>query len=190
MYTLLSGLYQYMMQKPTYRVLIVGLDGAGKTTFFEQTKAKEGLRSMKLEKIPPTIGLNFAKIERKAGEFTFWDVGGQNVLRKIWDKYYSECNAVIFMIDGCDHIRFEEVSKTLDKMYSRDNPNDLVDLPLLFLVNKKDSPEFRGLDAVKQSLKLNEVHCTKAIEIKAISAFKSEGIDAALEWVYEHVPKN
>ena len=39
-------------------------------------KAKEGLRSMKLEKIPPTIGLNFAKVEKKTGEFTFWDVGG------------------------------------------------------------------------------------------------------------------
>ena len=90
------------MQKPSYRVLIVGLDGSGKTTFFEQLKAKEGLRSMKLEKIPPTIGLNFVKVEKRAGEFTFWDVGGQNVLRKIWDKYYSECSAVVFVVDGSD----------------------------------------------------------------------------------------
>ena len=56
-------------------------------------------------------------MEKKNGEFIFWDVGGQNVLRKIWDKYYSECNGVIFVIDGADSIRFEEVSETLAKLY-------------------------------------------------------------------------
>ena len=57
---------------------------------------------MKLEKIPPTIGLNLTKVEKRNGEFIFWDVGGQNVLRKIWDKYYSESNGAIFVIDGSD----------------------------------------------------------------------------------------
>lgn len=31
MYTLLSGLYQYLTQKEEYYVLIIGLDNAGKT---------------------------------------------------------------------------------------------------------------------------------------------------------------
>lgn len=37
MYTLLSGFYQYIVQKDEYFVLIVGLDNAGKTvsTFFK-----------------------------------------------------------------------------------------------------------------------------------------------------------
>ena len=156
--------------------MIVGLDGAGKTTFLEQAKASQGMRSMKLEKIYPTIGLNLTKMEKKNGEFIFWDVGGQNVLRKIWDKYYSECNGVIFVIDGADSIRFEEVSETLAKLYCQEFPNDLVDLPLLILVNKKDNPEFRGLDAIKQNLYLSEVFCNKPVEVIAISAFKNEGI--------------
>ena len=58
------------------------------------------------------------KVEKRNGEFIFWDVGGQNVLRKIWDKYYSECNGVIFVIDGSDNIRFEEVEETIKKLYS------------------------------------------------------------------------
>jgi len=140
-------------------------------------KANEGMRSMKLERIPPTVGLNLSKVDKRNGEFIFWDVGGQNVLRKIWDKYFSECNGVIFVIDGCDSIRFEEVSETVERLYNRDNPNDLVTLPLLFLVNKKDSAEFRGLDHVRQQLKLNQVYCRKAIHVQAISAFKGEGIE-------------
>ena len=105
MYSLVTGFYQYMTQKPSYKVLIVGLDGSGKTSFLEQVKAIEGQKSMKLEKIPPTVGLNLAKVEKRRAEFTFWDVGGQMVLRKIWDKYFSECNGLIFMIDGADPAR-------------------------------------------------------------------------------------
>ena len=94
---------------------------------------------MKLEKIPPTVGLNLAKIEKRKAEFTFWDVGGQLVLRKIWDKYFSECNGLIFVIDGADSSRFDEVKSTINRLYDRDNPTDLVDLPVLFLLNKRDN---------------------------------------------------
>ena len=59
-----------------------------------------------ISKIPPTIGLNIAKINKPQGEFLFWDVGGQKSLRKIWGKYFSECDGVVFIIDGADESRF------------------------------------------------------------------------------------
>ena len=35
----------------------------------------------------------------------FWDLGGQAGLRSIWDKYYAESNALIYLIDAsaCSH---------------------------------------------------------------------------------------
>ena len=41
----------------------------------------------------------------------FWDLGGQAGLRSIWDKYYAESNALIYLIDasaglGCLRMRF------------------------------------------------------------------------------------
>ena len=49
--------------RPTYKVLIVGCDNAGKTTFLEQIKKMEGKKSIDLDKIPPTIGKNkFGKL--------------------------------------------------------------------------------------------------------------------------------
>ena len=74
---------------------------------------------MNLEKIPPTIGLNIAKITKRQGEFLFWDVGGQKSLRKIWTKYFVECDGVIFLIDGSDESRFEEVREVIDELYTR-----------------------------------------------------------------------
>lgn len=31
MFSLLYGFYEYMFQKPTYKILIIGVDNAGKT---------------------------------------------------------------------------------------------------------------------------------------------------------------
>ena len=103
-----------------------------------------GQKHTKIERIIPTVGLNLAKIEKRSAEFTFQDVGGQKVLRKIWDKYFTECNGAIFVIDGADQSKFDEVKSTLDRLYDRHNPTDLVDLPLLFLLNKKEKADFCG----------------------------------------------
>ena len=79
-----------------------------------------GQKSMPLAKITSTIGLNIAKLDKPNGEFIFWDVGGQMVLRKIWDKYFGEANGLIFVIDGTEEIRFNEVRETLQSVFERD----------------------------------------------------------------------
>ena len=99
-------------------MLILGLDGAGKTSFLERVKELEGQKFMSQERIPPTVGLNLAKVEKRRAKFIFWDVGGQPVLRKIWEKYYGQCNAVVFVVDGTNQQRFAEINQTLDKIYS------------------------------------------------------------------------
>ena len=76
MYSLISGFYTWYFQKPEYKVLLVGLDGAGKTSFLEQVKSLHGQRCMSLDKITPTVGLNLCKIEKRRAEFIFQDVGG------------------------------------------------------------------------------------------------------------------
>ena len=107
---------------------------------------------MSLAKITSTIGLNIAKLDKPNGEFIFWDVGGQTVLRKIWDKYFAEANGLIFVIDGAEEIRFNEVKETLQQVFERGetegdteimkadaSSSHFDSLPVLFLVNKNDS---------------------------------------------------
>ena len=55
---------------------MLGLDNSGKTTLLEQIKRIEGQKALALDKIIPTVGLNIGKMERRTGEFIFWDLGG------------------------------------------------------------------------------------------------------------------
>nr|XP_020016630.1 ADP-ribosylation factor-related protein 1 isoform X4 [Castor canadensis] len=110
MYTLLSGLYKYMFQKDEYCVLILGLDNAGKTTFLEQSKTRfnKNYKGMSLSKITTTVGLNIGTVDVGKTRLMFWDLGGQEELQSLWDKYYAECHGVIYVIDSTDEERLSE----------------------------------------------------------------------------------
>ncbi len=59
------------MGKRDMRILMVGLDAAGKTTILYKLKLGEIVTTI------PTIGFNVETVEYKNISFTVWDVGGQ-----------------------------------------------------------------------------------------------------------------
>jgi len=63
---LLAGIFA----KKEMRVLMLGLDAAGKTTILYKLKLGEVVSSV------PTIGFNVETLEYKKTKFTVWDVGG------------------------------------------------------------------------------------------------------------------
>ena len=100
MYTLLSGFYKYVTQKDEYFLLILGLDNSGKSTYLEQVKTQlcANYKMMNPAKITTTVGCNIGKVDIGRVRLNFWDLGGQEELQSLWDKYYAECHAVIYMI--------------------------------------------------------------------------------------------
>ncbi|CAL8089541.1 unnamed protein product [Calicophoron daubneyi] len=137
MYTLFRGLWDYLSQKDEYSLLILGLDGAGKTTYLEQTKTQfvKNYKSLPLQKITTTVGLNIGEAVVSGVKLKFWDLGGQEELQSLWDKYYSESHGIIYVIDSADVDRFDESRLAFDKMIR--NPT-LEGVPLLILANKQD----------------------------------------------------
>lgn len=65
------------------RILMLGLDAAGKTTILYKLKLGEVVSSV------PTIGFNVETLEFKNIKFTVWDVGGQDKIRLLWKHYYQ-----------------------------------------------------------------------------------------------------
>jgi len=64
-----------LISKKERRILMLGLDAAGKTTVLYQLKLSQQVQSV------PTIGFNVESVEYKNLKFTIWDIGGQWKLR-------------------------------------------------------------------------------------------------------------
>ncbi|KAG4182357.1 hypothetical protein ERO13_A09G040865v2 [Gossypium hirsutum] len=143
MFSLFYGLWKYLFSKTEFHVLILGIDKAGKTTLLEKLKSVySNLAGVPPDRIVPTVGLNIGRIGVSNTKFVFWDLGGQPGLRSIWEKYYEEAHAVIFVIDAACPSRFEDSKSALEKVLRHE---DLQGAPLLILANKQKLYQLKNL---------------------------------------------
>jgi len=193
MYALLSGLWKCLFTKVQYQVLILGLDEAGKTTLLEQIKNlysglpnKSRLSHSRLSKIPPTVGLNIGKVDVGLAKLIFWDLGGQVGLRVIWDKYYSDSHAIIYVVDSVNMSRMEEAAKEMENIL---NNKELSDAPILLLANKQDLTEAIDTNHITKLLDFH-MQPNRPVHIQEISAITGAGIEQGLTWLIETLPRS
>nr|XP_024391669.1 ADP-ribosylation factor 2-like isoform X5 [Physcomitrium patens] len=92
------------------RVVMLGLDAAGKTTILYKLHIGEILSTV------PTIGFNVEKVQYKNVEFTVWDVGGQEKLRPLWRHYFNNTDGLIYVVDSCDRERISKAAAEFQDM--------------------------------------------------------------------------
>merc|ERR1712174_163388 len=127
-----TKLFSKLIGKQEMRILMVGLDAAGKTTILYKLKLGEVVTTI------PTIGYNVETVEYKNISFTVWDVGGQDKIRPLWRHYYQNTQGLIYVIDSNDECRFEDARQELQKMLGEDELRDAI---LLVFANKQDLPK-------------------------------------------------
>eukprot|EP00330_Aristerostoma_sp_ATCC50986_P013897 CAMPEP_0114588984 /NCGR_PEP_ID=MMETSP0125-20121206/11555_1 /TAXON_ID=485358 ORGANISM="Aristerostoma sp., Strain ATCC 50986" /NCGR_SAMPLE_ID=MMETSP0125 /ASSEMBLY_ACC=CAM_ASM_000245 /LENGTH=144 /DNA_ID=CAMNT_0001785663 /DNA_START=107 /DNA_END=541 /DNA_ORIENTATION=- len=127
-------------KKPT-RILMLGLDGSGKTTILYKLKLDEFVSSV------PTIGFNVETVEYKKLKMTIWDVGGQTTLRNLWKHYYEGTDALIFIIDSADKDRLELAKENFFHVI---NDPDMINVPFLILANKQDIAQMTVADIMNK----------------------------------------
>ena len=97
-----SKVLERIIGKTEKRILMLGLDAAGKTTILYKLKLGEVIQSV------PTIGqiiikgFNVESVEYKNIKFTVWDVGGQDKIRQLWRHYYNNTHGIIYVVDSAD----------------------------------------------------------------------------------------
>merc|ERR1719330_2032655 len=109
-----------MIGKQEMRILLVGLDAAGKTTILYKLKLGEVVTTI------PTVGFNVETVEYKSLSCMVWDIGGQDKIRKLWRHYYLGTAGVIFVVDSNDSDRIEDAREELAKMLAEDELRDAV----------------------------------------------------------------
>lgn len=88
------------------------------------------------------------KISLPSTTLHFFDLGGQRDIRSIWPKYYDECHAVVFVLDAVDQSRLSETWEVFDEVLK--SPR-LLNLPLLLVANKQDSPSCLSVAEIRES---------------------------------------
>ncbi|KAL0299500.1 UNVERIFIED_CONTAM: ADP-ribosylation factor-related protein 1 [Sesamum calycinum] len=187
MFSLFYGLWKYMFSKMEFHVLILGIDKAGKTTLLEKLKAQySNLEGLPPDRIVPTVGLNIGRVEVSNTKLVFWDLGGQLGLRSIWEKYYEEAHAVIYVVDAACPSRFEDSKSALDKVLRHE---DLQGAPLLILANKQDLEQAVSIDELAQYLDLKTLD-ERVYAFKAVSAFDGLGIKESVNWLVDAMERS
>ncbi|CAF1165478.1 unnamed protein product [Adineta steineri] len=140
-------MYESFNTGPSSRILMLGLDAAGKTTILYKVKLNENLETL------PTIGFNVERVSPCRGvSFEVWDVGGQENIRRLWRHYYSNTDGLIFVIDSNDQERIDEAREELHGILSAP---DMSSVPLVVLANKQDLPNAMKTSDIAQKLGLN-----------------------------------
>merc|ERR1712111_229174 len=141
-----SNLLNRLFAKRQMRILMVGLDAAGKTTILYKLKLGEIVTTI------PTIGFNVETVEYKNISFTVWDVGGQDKIRPLWRHYFQNTQGLIFVVDSNDRERIGEARDELHRMLAEDELRDAV---LLVFANKQDLPNAMSAGELTEKLGLN-----------------------------------
>jgi len=169
----LSKLLDRLFSKGNYKIIIIGLDNAGKTT----TLYKLNLGDVVVTQ--PTIGSNVEHIAHKNIHFEAWDLGGQDTLRTSWQSYYLNSHAIVLVIDSTDRDRLGQVNDELQKLLAN---VDLAKAVILVLANKQDLADAMSAHEISESLHLHDIK-THEWHIQAACALTGEGLDQGLDWI-------
>ncbi|XP_074644653.1 uncharacterized protein LOC141901359 [Tubulanus polymorphus] len=175
----ISSVLSRLFGKQTMRILMVGLDAAGKTTILYKLKLGEIVTTI------PTIGFNVETVEYKNISFTVWDVGGQDKIRPLWRHYFANTQGLIFVVDSNDRERIVEAKDELFKMLNEDELKDSV---LLVFANKQDLPNALTASEITEALNLHSVR-QRAWYIQTSCASNGEGLYEGLDWLSQELSK-
>eukprot|EP00768_Dysnectes_brevis_P008184 gnl/Dysnectes_brevis/725_a798_3477.p1 GENE.gnl/Dysnectes_brevis/725_a798_3477~~gnl/Dysnectes_brevis/725_a798_3477.p1 ORF type:complete len:196 (+),score=53.61 gnl/Dysnectes_brevis/725_a798_3477:47-634(+) len=157
------------------RIVMLGLDAAGKTTILHKMAFDEVIETV------PTVGFTLQTVKVGRLVNTCWDIGGQTDMRHLWRHYYKNSDGIIYVVDSAEHspARKTESQAALEGVLS--SP-DLEGVPLLVLANKQDIEGAATQADIAQFLGLGEVrgHQWKVMETCALTG---QGLMEGMKWL-------
>jgi small GTP-binding protein len=107
-----------------------------------------------MKEITPTVGFNVEQFARSGINFTVFDMSGAGKYRPLWEHYFKDANAIIFVIDCSDKLRMCRVKEELKMLL--EHP-DTKGIPTLFFANKIDISDH-----------LNPVECVQYLDLDSV----------------------
>ncbi|OAF69123.1 hypothetical protein A3Q56_03131 [Intoshia linei] len=176
MFSIFSGLKNFICSRPTYYILVIGRYHCGKSTFLKTVVALLNNTSHDY-KVFPTSGLNIETIKYGRHVFTFWDLGGDADLIDLW-KQYLNCCVLIYCI-ASDFNSFETRS-SLEELDNLLLEKDLQSVPLLLIITKCDI-------IIKPETTITYKREDRPFKIIKTSSITKNGINSCIQWIANHI---
>ncbi len=127
--------------KKTIKVVLSGLDNAGKTSMLVGFKRMYGYED-EVHNLKPTLRIDYYKREFLNLRLNFFDMGGQSKFRDMYikrDMYFESIDLLIYLIDIQDEMRFTESIKYLSDVFGvLENVSYVKDIPIFICFSKAD----------------------------------------------------
>ena len=139
-----------------------------------------------VETLIPTIGFTVDVLHYMMGiEFNSWDVGRENVLRRLWEHFYPDTYAVVFVVDATDREHMQTARRALHRLFEAESLRSR-NVPLLVFANKYDlADRARSLDEVSEILDLAALDdVVSATHVEACSALRLSGLTTGFDWLF------
>mmetsp|Transcript_42656 Transcript_42656/g.98785 ORF Transcript_42656/g.98785 Transcript_42656/m.98785 type:complete len:182 (+) Transcript_42656:107-652(+) len=174
---LLSILKKMKKDEKEARILMLGLDNAGKTTILKKLSEED------ISHIMPTQGFNIKSLVQDGIKLNVWDIGGQKTIRPYWSNYFESSDALVYVIDSSDKRRLEESGSELRELLAEDK---LGGIPMLVFANKQDLLQATPADEIAESLNMAAIK-DRTWTIQACSAKEGDGLSEGMEWLVSQV---
>eukprot|EP01002_Notosolenus_urceolatus_P013575 NODE_4506_length_793_cov_5.379032_g3741_i0.p1 GENE.NODE_4506_length_793_cov_5.379032_g3741_i0~~NODE_4506_length_793_cov_5.379032_g3741_i0.p1 ORF type:complete len:186 (+),score=40.80 NODE_4506_length_793_cov_5.379032_g3741_i0:139-696(+) len=174
---LFTKLWHRLFGEEEYKIVVIGLNNAGKTTILYALNLGEVVLTQ------PTIGSNVEEVRFNNINFVVWDIGGQESLRATWENYYSQTSAIIMVVDSTDVDRFELVKHELFHALEH---TDLKDSVVLVLANKQDMPSAMPAGPLTEHLNLHQI-TDHEWHLQTCCALTGDGLYEGLNWIVDRL---
>ncbi|KAB8297253.1 hypothetical protein EYC80_002620 [Monilinia laxa] len=172
---MLSVLRKARLKDKEMRILMLGLDNAGKTTIVKKIMGED------VNTVSPTLGFIIKTIEHDGYKLNIWDVGGQKTLRSYWRNYFEKTDALIWVVDATDRLRIEDCREELHALLQEER---LSGASLLVFANKTDVNGCMKETEIQEMLELDAIR-THKWHIINCSAMTGKNLKEGLAWVVE-----
>ncbi len=178
-FRMIAGIFGFSRKEA--RILVVGLDNSGKTTLVNHLKPKKGVVETE---VTPTVGFQVEEFSQNNVHFTVYDMSGQGRYRSLWEHYYTDVQAIIFVLDSTDKFRLCVAAEELNSLLSHESiKNSDKPIPILFYANKMDVPGALTAEECMSELKLDSLLRDKDWHITDSKATTGEGVQDGIEWL-------
>ncbi|OHE98697.1 ADP-ribosylation factor [Colletotrichum orchidophilum] len=172
---MLSILRKARLKDKEMRILMLGLDNAGKTTIVKKIMGED------VNTVSPTLGFIIKTIDYDGTG----DVGGQKTLRSYWRNYFEKTDALIWVVDATDRLRIEDCREELHGLLQEER---LSGASLLVFANKTDVNGCMDEQEIHQGLQLEAIR-THRWHVLRCSAMTGANLKEGLAWVVDDAKK-